>query len=168
MFGPWGHGLAPVLLGCNVSHGLAELPSMPGEVFEGAVPLAVLPVRRRLQHPGPPSTGSLEAGVDVVDPHPELVRHDIGLRWPALACDVGHDHRRVGADGHLGAVALADAGPFDEAERGRQLRHRGPHVRVDEDRDDRGRRHGPVAPHRRLPSGVVGGGQVDIGFPISQ
>src|SRR4051812_15464883 len=65
--------LAAPLLGRHVAQGLGELPAVPGEVGHRALALAVLPVDRPLQHPGPDGAGTGELGVDVGHPQLELV-----------------------------------------------------------------------------------------------
>jgi hypothetical protein len=61
-FGPGRDSLAAVFLGRLVAHHLGELPAMAGQVFDGAFPLAVLPVGWRLEYPGPVGSGPLAPG----------------------------------------------------------------------------------------------------------
>lgn len=49
---PRAEGLAAELLGCDVCDSLGELPAVTGEVDQGAVPLPVLSVDRRLNDTG--------------------------------------------------------------------------------------------------------------------
>ena len=93
---------------------------MAGEGFEGAVPLAVLPVDRRLKHNGAMVGSASERRVDVCDADPDYVGDLTGLRRPALCADVGDDHGSVVADGQLGAMALADPSALNKAESGAQ------------------------------------------------
>lgn len=41
------------------------------------------------------SAGTLGVGVEVLDPHPYDVSHDICLRWSLRVPDVGRDHRPI-------------------------------------------------------------------------
>jgi len=51
-----------VILGRHVSRRLGELPAVAGQVFDGAFPLAVLPVGWWLEYPGPVGSGPLVPG----------------------------------------------------------------------------------------------------------
>ena len=108
---------------------------MAGEVVGDVLPLAVRPADRAFHHPRAVLAGPSAVGVDVVDPHPDPVRHGARRRWLTLAAHVGHDHRAA-AGVQLGAVILADAQAFAEAERGLKPGDGRAHVGIDEDRDD--------------------------------
>ena len=110
---------------------------MAGEVLEGAVPLAVLPFDRCLEHDGAVVAGAGERRVYVGDADPDEVGDPAWLRGAPLAAGVGDDHGTVVADGQLGPMALADPRALGKAEGGAQEGHRGAHVGVDEDRHDR-------------------------------
>ncbi len=47
--GPGRDGLAAMVFGRHVPHGLGELPSIACHILHGAVPLAVLPIRQRFE-----------------------------------------------------------------------------------------------------------------------
>src|SRR6476619_4374615 len=69
------------------------------------------------------------------------------LRRLLLPPDVGEDHRTVTADTHLRPVVVADPDALDEPEGLRQPCDRRADVRVDEHRDDSGRRNRAVLDH---------------------
>ena len=147
--GPRAHGHAAVLLGCHVRRRLGQLSAVASQVLEGAVPLAVFPVDRRLDHDGAVVTGAGEGGVNVRHPHANHGSDASRLRRPPVAATIGDNHRPLAADSQLGSVALADPGALDEAECGRQERYCGAYVRVDEDGHDHPWRHRAVDLHRR-------------------
>lgn len=67
-----------------------NVPAVAGEVFDRALPLAVLVLGRFLQHPGPVLTGPRKLRVSVRHPHLEQVGHDAWLGGLLLAMDVRH------------------------------------------------------------------------------
>ena len=140
----------PKSSGATSRQSLGELPTVAGEVFNGKVTLAVLPLGRRLKHPCSICSGALELGFDVVHPHPDEVGHETFVWWLLIATDVGHDHRPVGADAQLRPVALAYPGALDEAEGLGQPGDRRPYIGIDEHGNDRRGRCGPVPLHVNL------------------
>src|SRR3984885_7533540 len=166
--GPWADGLAAELLRCHVRHRLSQLPAVAGEVLESAVPLAVLPFDRRLEHDGAMVAGAGECRVYVGDPHPDDVGDPAWLRRAPVAAVVGDDYGIVVADGQLGPMVLADPRALGKAESGAQEGHCGAHVGVDKYRHDRRGWHRAVVPHGRSFPSPSAGGHGPSGRPISQ
>ena len=136
---------APVLRR-DVVEGLGERPPVAGEILGCVLPLAVLEVDRL--HHDERAVGACLLAVrgDVVDAHHHRVRHLARAGWLPLAVHVADDHRPV-TDLELGAVVLADPDPLDEPERRPEPGDRLPHVRIDEDGNDRGRRDRAIRFH---------------------
>jgi hypothetical protein len=97
--GPWADGFAAELLRCYVRYRFGQLPTVAGEVLEGAVPFAVLPVDRRLQHDSALAASAGERCVYVGHPYPNDVGDTTRLRCATVITSVGDDHRTVIADG---------------------------------------------------------------------
>ena len=144
---PWLDGLTADLFGRHVPQRLGELPAVAREVLDRAIPLAILPVGRRLEHAGPVDTGPLELGVDIVHAYPDEMGHDTILGRLLLASDIGDDHRPVLTDAELRPMVLADSSSLDKSKRLSQPGNRGAHIWIDEHRNDSGGRDGAVAPH---------------------
>ena len=134
------------------AQGLGELPAMAGQVHERAVAFAVLAIGGRFDHVRAVRTAPARKAAVTSSTRTRvrfLVSH---LLHGIVARTLGHDHRTVCADAHLGAVALADPGALDEAERSAQPRHRRPHVGVGKDGHHGNGRSRPVHLHPpRLP-----------------
>src|SRR5918993_5065012 len=113
----WDHGVATPLLGCDVDQGLVEHPLVPERVIEGRLPLAVLPVVRRVDQDRPSRHPPLHRTRDIPDLEHHLVRTSPLRRSPAWA-NLGHHQlgRRPVRQAELRAMPLADANVLDESE----------------------------------------------------
>ena len=132
--GPRAHGLAAELLWGNVRYCFGQLPTVTGEVLEGAVALAVVPIDGCLDDHGAVVARPGEGYVDVGNPDPNEMADPAWLRRLSFGADIGDDDRTVVADGHLGAMTLTYTRALDEAESGAQECHRCAYIRVDENR----------------------------------
>jgi low temperature requirement protein LtrA len=130
----------------NVVKRLGERPLVPGGIRGRVLSLAELEVGGLHQDPGAVLLRPSEVRVHVVHPHRDRMRYLSGSGWPAVMADVTDDHGAV-AHVELRAVALSDLESFDEPERRGQPSHGFADVRVDQDRDHRGRRDRSVRLH---------------------
>lgn len=64
---PLADGLTAEVLGCDIGYRFGQLPAVTGEVFDGAVTIAVLSVNRRLEHYCAVVPGAHKGRVGVVD-----------------------------------------------------------------------------------------------------
>ncbi len=163
---PWADGGIAELLRRHVRNRFRELPAMAEGVFEGEVALAVLAVDGRFEHDGPMVAGAGKCGIDIIYPDPNEMGVTARLWRVAFATDVCDDHGAVVANGHLGTMALADAGALGETEGGGQEGHRSTHVGVDEDRHDGRRWYRAIDLHGWTFPSI--GGQCTSGGPISR
>ena len=69
----WLPRLAAVLLGRDVTNRLGEFPPVAGQVFDRALPLAILALDGRLQHLCPMRKGLFVPSINVVDAYLEEV-----------------------------------------------------------------------------------------------
>src|SRR5271165_4341345 len=108
---------ATPLLWRHVAQRLRERPLVAGEILRGVLALAVGEVGRLHHDARALLAGMLAMRTRVVHSHQHAVRDLAGARLPALVARFAHDHRGVG-DAELRAVALTDAQPLAEPERG--------------------------------------------------
>src|SRR3984885_6074920 len=108
---------------------------MTGEVLGAILPLAIHVIRRlrqddRARRPA--------AGPAVRGSHHHVLGHRLATRRAVADAWLGHDHGPV-ADPQLRPVVLADPQPLDKPECRSQPGNRLADVRIDQNRDDRGR-----------------------------
>src|SRR3984885_13220347 len=111
---------------------------MTGEVLGAILPLAIHVVRRLRQDDRAMCPGALAVRPRVGDPHHHVLGPRLATRRAGAAAWLGYDHGPV-ADPQLSPVVLADPQPLDKPECRSQPGNRLADVRIDQNRDDRGR-----------------------------
>ena len=134
-------------LGCDVAHGLRQLPPVAGRVLQHTGSLAVLPGCQLLDDSAPWSQARANAASTSATRTLTRCVHPPPLWRDPLATDVGDHDGTVQPDAQLGTVRFTDPHPLLEAKRRLEPRHCCPHIRIDEHRCHGGRRRRTIRQH---------------------
>ena len=94
-------GLAAEFLRGDVADGLGEVPTVPTQVLDGVVALAVLTIDGPVEHTCAEVPSTLVVNIDAIYAHANQMGHAAGLGWKLLAAHVADDHGAIGPDAQL-------------------------------------------------------------------